>query len=549
MSATESQSGVLERSEQFRGKTTMTTREDADRYLADEPLLTGDNTRKVHEDDEVEVDSTAGARNLSIALIILSLIMLSYSIFNDAFSQWIYVEFEMMVLGTNWSLANTSTANDPCIHGTNNTDPWTDQMNEAQALTSRFNVWSMLVSLLPAFCTNILLGAYSTRIGRRTLFIVPTFGLCARMAVNCIVAYWRLSVYWTFVGMGIAGITGHMPALFMAVYVYTADNTGHKRSRSFGMVVAQSTSLIFYSLSHIAVGYFIKAEGYLWPMLAATLINVLALCICGVFLKETLVTRTLGKRMSLVEGVKSVFVFYLIKTDNPRYKRKDFLMLGFVFFMYSTCLGVTIQSLYLMNEPLCWSSVKMGNVITFQGLLSAFASLVLMGLLQRFLTDEIICIISLGSGAASRFVLAFASYDWMIYVAYTIGLFELLLLPIIRAILSRIVSSEQRGSLFASIAVIEVATLAVAGAGLDALYSFTVDIWHGLTYFVIAICLVLAGTVMVAYILVISKREMSSNHGTDKATGKTADKIPDKTAESSYRSINVTANDEKLLHA
>ncbi|CAL1546875.1 unnamed protein product [Lymnaea stagnalis] len=498
----------IPRTDMLRATNILRNQLDDDGNSEDEPLLTPEYSHKPVTEKEEGV-SARGAWNIAIALVVLSLSTMSYALFNDAFSQWLYVEFEYMVLGSNASFINDSASSNPCIKGNNNSSPWAAELDEAQARASRFNTWAMLISLLPAVITNTLLGAYADRIGRRVLFILPLFGMMTKYGFTSAVAYWKLNVYWALFGTLLSGLSGSMPALFMAIYVYTADNTGHNKSRSFGMVVAQATMNIFYALTHLVVGYFIKGEGYIWPMFTATLVLCLSLLVCVCFLRETLDTSNLGKRASLIQGVKSVFGFYLVKTDNPRYKRKDFLMLGFVFFMYSTCLGVSIQSLYLMNEPLCWSSVKMGNVITFQGLLSSFASLFLMRLIQKIFSDETISIVSLISAGASRFVLAFAVNETMIFVAYTIGMFENLLLPIIRAILSRMVPSDKRGSLFASVAVIEVATLAVAGAGLDALYSLTVDIWHGLTYFVIAICLVLAATVMLLFNIIIKRRQPS----------------------------------------
>ena len=51
------------------------------------------------------------------------------------------------------------------------------------------------------------------------------------------------------------------------------------------------------------------------------------------------------------------------------------------------------------------------------------------------------------------------------------------------------------GSLFASIAVIETATIAVSGAGLGELYADTVDRWRGLTYFVVG-CIIFSSAVL-----------------------------------------------------
>ncbi|KAI8784324.1 proton-coupled folate transporter isoform X2 [Biomphalaria glabrata] len=473
----------------------------------EEPLLASDQPGKSPGTEREEGVTKSGAINIATSMIVVSLAMASYSIFSDAMSQWIYVEFENQVLGANASLIN-STASNPCVKD-NQTDLWAKELDKAQSLASRFSIYAMIVTLLPAFFTNLLLGIYADQIGRRILFLAPLIGLFIRAFVGFVVAFWKLSIYWNFVGMACIGLTGHLPAIFMGIYVYTADNTGHKKSRSFGMVIAQTAINVCFSLSHLAVGYFIDAKGYAWPMFTASVILAFCLVICYFFLKETLETAKKARKKTFTEGFNEVFSFYITKGKNSNYRRLDFSLLGLVFFLFSTCLGVSIQSMFLMNEPLCWSSIKIGQVTTYQGLLGAFTSLVLMKALQRCLSDDVICIVSLVSAAASRFVLAFAQYDWMIYVAYTVGMFELLLLPIIRAILSRMVPVNNRGSLFASVAVIEVATFVVAGAGFDALYSFTVSFWHGLTYLVIACCVSLATGLMILFTVTVRKRHLT----------------------------------------
>ena len=65
-------------------------------------------------------------------------------------------------------------------------------------------------------------------------------------------------------------------------------------------------------------------------------------------------------------AIKSVYSFYIRKSENPKYKRKDFMILGAVFFLYGVSLGANFDTLYLMDEPLCWGSEAIGYVTTFK---------------------------------------------------------------------------------------------------------------------------------------------------------------------------------------
>ncbi|XP_005089196.2 solute carrier family 46 member 3 [Aplysia californica] len=473
----------------------------------DEPLLgkgTGDDEES--EGDATVHDEKKRRRNILGALVGLSLTMTGYSIFNDSYMQWIYVRFQMDVLGDNYTLANTSSSTNPCLKGDNNSNPFAAQLDIAQARASNFTSLSMVASLVPAIFVNMLLGAVADKKGRKLLFIVPALGFVIRLSITCAVAYWHMAMNFLYIGLAVEGCTGSLVAEFMAISIYMADNTGKQKSRSFGMVLAQVVINMFFSSTHLAVGYFITEEGYIWPMVTALCIASLGLLWFIFCLNETIPHSDFNNCKERTEAVKNVFSFYFIKSDNPRYRREDFIILGVVFFMFGTCIGAQFMTLFLMDEPLCWGSQKIGYVTTFQGLLQSFTSLIVMPLLQKVTSDEVICVLSLLSGAGSRIMLAMSVHDWMIYVAFAIGMLELMVLPIIRGILSRMVPVERRGSLFASVAVIEVATLAASGVGVNMLYSHTVALWHGLAYSFIGSCVLLSSAIMGVYVIILRRR-------------------------------------------
>ncbi|GFR70338.1 solute carrier family 46 member 3-like [Elysia marginata] len=362
-----------------------------------------------------------------------------------------------------------------------------------------------LCALIPSFFVNLLLGAYADQLGRRIIFIVPLAGGMARVAIVCAVAYWDLSTNFILLGYILAGLTGDLIAFVMVVYVYTADNTTQGKNRSFLMVVATAVNFIFYNMSQFASGYFIESAGYAWPMITGLGFMVLSFILVVFFLRETL-DKSKVQKASLFAGVKGIFSFYFDKPLNPIYKRKDFILLGLVFFIYASAMSSSISTIFLMNEPFCWGSKQIGYVTSAFGLSHAVLSTLVMRLLQYAFSDEVLVIFSLLSCASGRFAFAFANADWQIYIAYTTGALEVSVLAVIRAILSRMVPKEKRGSLFASFSVMETATLAASGAGLNELYSHTVGEWRGLTFFVIGCVTCVSAALMIVYKIMISLR-------------------------------------------
>ncbi|KAK3790275.1 hypothetical protein RRG08_034837 [Elysia crispata] len=351
-------------------------------------------------------------RNMTILIICCSFSMLGYGIYTTAYSQWIYVRFEMDALGANFSKLNQSASKDPCFRGNHTDSPFKPLLMEAQSNSAHFSMLITLCSLVPSFFVNILLGAYSDQLGRRLIFIVPLAGNVARTAIVCAVAFWNLNVNFVLLAYTVHGLTGDYIAFIMAVFVYTADNTTKGKDRSFLMVFTQAVITICYYLSQLATGYYIEALGYVWPM---------------------------------VTGLGGLCVAFLIA----------------LFFLHET-LDKSKQHNYNLPDERA----------------------ILLGSQANWLREQ-------------RF-------------RYGAGSMESPVLPIIRAILSRMVRTEERGSLFASIAVIETAAIAASGAGLNELYATSVDRWRGLTYFVIGCIVFFSAVLMLAYKSIIFRRQPQS---------------------------------------
>lgn len=463
--------------------------------------------RLVLEESQEDADDLRKRQNILIMIVSCSFAMFGYGIYSAAYSQWIYVRFEMMVLGENFSQIDEGAASkDPCFRGNQTDSPFKPLLSVAQSESAHFGVLTTLCSLIPSFFVNLLLGAYSDQLGRRLIFIVSLSGNVARTVIVTAVAHWELDVNYVLPGYAVFGLTGDYVAIAMAIFVYTADNTTKGKNRSFLMVAAQAMNFIFVNMSQFASGYFIERTGYVWPMVAGLIGMTISLLLVILFLPETL-DKSKVRKKSAVEAVKSIFSFYFDKPNNPLYKRKDFIIMGLVFMVYGGSLAYSITIIFLMNEPFCWGAKHIGYVRSIFGLAQAVLSTLTMKFLQMFLSDELVVVVSLLSSVANRMVLAFALTDWHIYLAYGLRSFEPSVLAIVRAILSRMVPKQKRGSLFASLAVIETATLAVCGAGLNEFYSATVQYWRGFMYFIVG-CLVLISAILtVIYKIMLSRRD------------------------------------------
>ena len=89
--------------------------------------------------------------------------------------------------------------------------------------------------------------------------------------------------------------------------------------------------------------------------------------------------------------------------------------------------GRGLESLYLMNRPLCWEPGHLGLFAGIALAASALATLFSTKCLVRipnFGGDISLLFISLASGAAAYGILAFARWSWMVWVYVGVGSFK-----------------------------------------------------------------------------------------------------------------------------
>ncbi|GFR70357.1 proton-coupled folate transporter [Elysia marginata] len=452
------------------------------------------------EESQEDHDDRRKRRNILIMIVSCSFAMFGYGIYNAAYSQWIYVRFEMLALGENFSqLDETAASKDPCFRGNHTDSPFKRLLTVAQSNSAHFGVLTTLCSLIPSFFVNLLLGAYSDQLGRRLIFIVSLSGN-AHLTSQASLCPCQIRLIFIVSLLGNTHLTSQA-----SLFPCQVTLTSHLRLHC--VPVRQRCS------SGCGVcGGVLGAECQLGPDRVHSVWPHRGLCgnIDG---HLCLYCRQHHQRQEQVVSygggptVKGIFSFYFDKPTNPLYKRKDFIILGLVFMAYDASIGYSITIIFLMNEPFCWGSKHIGFVRSISGFAQAVCSTLNMRFLQMFLSDENVIAISLLTSVASRCVLAFAITNWQVYLAYGIRSFEPSVVAIIRAVLSRMVPKHKRGSLFASLAVIETATLAVSGAALNEFYSATVQYWRGFMYFIVACLVFISAVLTITYKIILTRRD------------------------------------------
>ncbi|KAL5008859.1 hypothetical protein ScPMuIL_014440 [Solemya velum] len=297
----------------------------------------------------------------------------------------------------------------------------------AQHEASHWNMYYSVALGVPAIVSNIVLGSYIDRIGRKTLMIVCVVGTLFRVLVMFvgIATKWQLGFF--IMGFVIEGCSGYFINFFECCHAYVADITKIGKGRSVGMA-----SVAFM----------------------------------------------MGGGMALKSGEK---------------RWRYFVVLAAFFFMYTTMTGrYGVETLYQLNQPFCWSPMKIGIFGGIRGFLQDAAGVLSVKLFRNCFTDVVLSIIGAISATGYQVILAFSDADPAMYIAAVVGIFGQLPLPMSRTIASEMTPSDKQGALFASFSVVETICHMTSSVAANAIYSASLHFFAGFIFVCFSLCSLVA---------------------------------------------------------
>ncbi|XP_053407879.1 solute carrier family 46 member 3-like [Mercenaria mercenaria] len=176
-----------------------------------------------------------------------------------------------------------------------------------------------------------------------------------------------------------------------------------------------------------------------------------------------------------------------------------------VLFFFAEIAGLnrsSIETLYFLGQPFCWGPSKIGVFTTTRYALLGVVGLGSLRLLQIFLSNEAIAVLSTVSYAASFMIEAFAKTNLLIYMVPVVGMFCFLMTPMIRGMMSTMTGPDKQGAMFSGIATIEVLSSISASLSLNEIYADTYSFMNGFVFLVMAgFCVIDFALLLNVYIL------------------------------------------------
>ncbi|XP_071080473.1 lysosomal proton-coupled steroid conjugate and bile acid symporter SLC46A3-like [Haliotis cracherodii] len=437
--------------------------------------------------------------NLLKANVVFLVFHLAINIRNPLITQYLYKRYSDEEFNNSTGSANYPNQKSKCY--LNVSDPSYMLQEKVQENTSNCQTILTAIGSSGAVISCMFLGAYSDFLGRRFLFIVPLVGEVLKFWLLTVVIYWNLDLRYLYIGEVFEGISGGYNGVILASYVYTADNTPPKNSRTVGIAVIDFTTYLASAASQVITGYFIKDLGYLYPSVTTASLMLLSLVLVVVLLPETIKTDRKSQYPTPVKAVKNVFGFYFSKDFGP--KRSLFwLSLASYFILYFSQGGLyVVEYLFQLNLPFCWGPELIGYFNMALSLTKQFLGIPVIKLLHLCTSDPGICIITSIIQAGAYVLHGLANTDVLLFSFVLPNGLAAPLLPALRAIMSRMAPAEMQGSLFAGIGLVNIISSTIGITAFNEMYDATVKILRGFAFFVCAGFQLLSAVIIVVFLV------------------------------------------------
>ncbi|XP_063059394.1 lysosomal proton-coupled steroid conjugate and bile acid symporter SLC46A3 [Engraulis encrasicolus] len=358
---------------------------------------------------------------------------------------------------------------------------------EVQRAASLFSLYTELFSMIPSLIVTLVLVAYSDQRGRRITIILPLVGSLIYTCSFLAVSFFELNLYLLVGASFFSSLFGGIGTMLGGCFSYIADRCEDGKGKTLRMAGVDMTIGLLSGVGAISTGYFLRAYGFNWPFLTSALAQLVNLLYAVLFLGESRVVESQEKvscsdaLQKLVKGIQHIFS----GGSRNRNYLLGLLITIFSLYTFADMGGLSMITLYELNEPLCWSEILIGygSAISTTVFLTSFVG---VSVLSLCLPDVAIVFIGMLSLCAGLIFVAFAKTTLMMFLVRVPMMFAVMPFPVMRAMMSKVVSKADQGSLFACVAFLESLSGNIGFAVFSSIYATTVAWRPGFTFLLAA---------------------------------------------------------------
>ncbi|XP_033327300.2 putative peptidoglycan muropeptide transporter SLC46 [Megalopta genalis] len=358
--------------------------------------------------------------------------------------------------------------------------------SEIQMTVSNFHQWNSIAGHVVPIILALFFGNWSDRHGRKLLLIMGLTGkfiYSFMIVISSMMDTWNLNsvVYTASLPMGILGAD---VAIFGSCFAYLSDITS-VRQRTMRIMILDVVYLSTMPTG-VALGSYIYTHiaGASYTIMFS--INASLLILAIVYSLIVLKWQTLPQQQPhscsnfLTDFFDKEHVIATARTltkSRPNHTKLHLWLLLTIMMLYTFQRDEKPMSYLYTQLKFKWDVTKFSNFRTFQSTMFVLAMLVGVPLMSKLLKikDTIIIAIGAVSHAAGRLVFIFARIPEMFYVGAGVAALGPMVAPVLRSMISKLVSLEERGKMFAMLSVCDNAVPLFSGILYTQLYNATIN--------------------------------------------------------------------------
>lgn len=286
-----------------------------------------------------------------------------------------------------------------------------------QSLQSRWSMYCTLAGNLPSIVVNLNIVSYSDVYGRKLFFLFPLFGTMFKSLFCAIGMFYSINLNWFILFSFVEGCGGLWISMLAITFALLSDLTEAGKKRSFAIGVFETGFEMGIFLSSLLSGYLIKvSNGFYTPIIISEVVAIVGILFVLFVVPETLPD---SKRRPKISNIQNVIAFSkLFRTKTAGKSTSQLFIMAIAIFSLGTFAGgdSNVNLSYELGAPFCWSTVKIGNFSAAEIVYGCVVCVLMIKVLQRFTTDQVIALVSLVTTTISSIWWGISSGSLMLYL-------------------------------------------------------------------------------------------------------------------------------------
>lgn len=360
---------------------------------------------------------------------------------------------------------------------------------EVQRQASLFSLYTELFSTIPSLVVTFMLVAYSDRGGRKITIIMPLIGSLIYTLTFLTVSYFELNIYLLIGSSLLSSLFGGLGTFLGGCFAYIADLCEDGHQKTLRMAGVDMMIGLLSGVASISTGYFLRAAGFNWPFLTSAMCQCLILLYAIFILEETV--KKAPDDAVLLDGSPQCSAFkQMIYGSYNMFARASrrtktvlvLLILIFCSFSFAYMGGISLITLYELNAPLCWTEILIGYGSALSTTVFLVSFIGVSALTYCGVPQLLIVMMGILSVMSGMVLLAFAKTTLLMFIVRVPMLLSIMPFPVLRSMISKIISKSEQGALFASLSFLDSLTNNVSSAVFSSVYAATVAWYPGFSF-------------------------------------------------------------------